>query len=127
MTRWIVDAMNVIGSRPDRWWNDPDRAMREMADAVDGYAVATETDITLVFDKDPGDLPSTTRIEIVIASRSGRDAADHEIVQLVEEDDDPGSLRVVTSDRRLVERVTDLGAGITSAGRFRRDLDRISE
>jgi len=25
--RWFVDGMNVIGSRPDAWWRDRDRAM----------------------------------------------------------------------------------------------------
>ena len=25
--RWIVDAMNVIGSRPDGWWNNRRNAM----------------------------------------------------------------------------------------------------
>ena len=28
MTRWIVDGMNVIGSRPTGWWRDRPGAMR---------------------------------------------------------------------------------------------------
>ena len=36
--KWIVDAMNVIGSRPDRWWIDPDEAMRALAQVVDAHA-----------------------------------------------------------------------------------------
>ena len=40
-------------------------------------------------------------------------------------DPDPGSLRVVTSDRRLAERVRAAGAGeVIGAGRFRAMLDR---
>jgi predicted RNA-binding protein with PIN domain len=119
--------MNVIGSRPDGWWNDRDRAMREMAAALDAYAAATKFDVTVVFDTDPGSLPEAGHVEVVVASRSGRDAADYEIIRLVEEDDDPGSLRVVTSDRRLVDRVTALGAKVTSSGRFRRELDQALE
>ena len=122
--RWIVDAMNVIGSRPTGWWNDPDRAMREFAAALDAFAARTTRDITCVFDKDPGDLPAVSAIEVAVARRRGRNAADHEIEQLVAADPDPATLRVVTSDRRLVEKVTALGARVVSSGRFRTDLDR---
>ena len=120
---WIVDAMNVIGSRPDQWWNDPDRAMREFASTIDGFAARTNKRITVVFDKDPGRLPETPNIEVAIARRRGRNAADHEIEQIVAAADDPAGLRVVTSDRRLVEKVTALGAKVTSSGRFRSELD----
>ena len=39
--RWLVDGMNLIGSRPDRWWNDPDRAVRRLIGELDRYADAT--------------------------------------------------------------------------------------
>lgn len=41
VTRWLVDGMNVIGSRPDRWWNDPDKAVRRLIDELDRYAKET--------------------------------------------------------------------------------------
>ena len=121
---WIVDAMNVIGSRPDKWWNDPDKAMREFASCLDTFAERNGKHLTVVFDKDPRDLPETPNIEVVIARRRGRNAADYEIEQIVSGSDDPASLRVVTSDKRLVETVTSLGAKVTSSGRFRSELDR---
>jgi hypothetical protein len=55
--RWIVDAMNVIGSRPDGWWKDPDQAMRDFARALDDHARSTGKDITVVLDKEPGRRP----------------------------------------------------------------------
>ena len=122
--RWIVDAMNVIGSRPDKWWNDPDKAMRRFAVTLDDFARATGRHITCVFDKDPGRLPEVSSITVVIARRRGRNAADHEIEQLVARDSDPASLRVVTSDKRLIEKVTAHGARVVSSGRFRADLDQ---
>ena len=122
--RWIVDAMNVIGSRPDGWWNDRDRAMRSFAVAVDDLAASTGRDITVVFDTDPGPLPEPTHIQIVVARKSGRDAADHEIERLVGETEHRTSLRVVTSDRALSENVAAAGADVISAGKFRRELDR---
>ena len=61
-------------------------------------------------------------LSVAFASRRGRNAADHEIVRMVSEDPAPESIRVVTSDRRLVERVRELGATVTSSGSFRRRL-----
>jgi predicted RNA-binding protein with PIN domain len=121
--RYIVDAMNVIGSRPDRWWNDPDEAMRRFTETVEAHAAATGKDLTVVFDKNPGGLPETEHIRVVTARRRGRNAADFEIEELVENDDDPGNLRVVTSDKRLIESITQSGAKVISAGRFRDELD----
>jgi hypothetical protein len=44
---------------------------------------------------------------------------------MVAGDPDPASVRVVTSDRRLVERVRGLGAGVEGSGRFRRRIDQV--
>lgn len=119
----IVDAMNVIGSRPDGWWKDRGGAMRAFALAVDEHARATGKKIVVVFDNDPGDLPTTSAIQIVIARGRGRNAADDEIARLVAEDSDPERLTIVTSDRELVEKVSAAGAQIESSGSFRRDLE----
>ena len=121
--RWVVDAMNVIGSRPDKWWNDPKKAMRQMATLLNDFATRTGDELTVVFDTDPGPLEDVDAIEVVIARRRGRNAADYEIEQLVAAADDPAALRVVTSDKRLIEKVTELGANVTSSGRFRNQLD----
>jgi predicted RNA-binding protein with PIN domain len=121
--RWIVDAMNVIGSRPDGWWNDPDKAMRDFARALDDHAGSTGRDITVVFDKDPGRLPETSHVDVVIARRRGPNAADYEIEQLVAGEEDPKRVWVVTSDRRLIDKVRTTGAKVVSSGTFRRELD----
>jgi predicted RNA-binding protein with PIN domain len=120
----VIDGMNLIGSRPDRWWNDPDRAVRRLIDELDRYATATGEAVTVVFDRRPSDLAPGTHgaVEVAFASWRGRNAADHEIVRMVSEDPTPESIRVVTSDRRLVERVRELGATVTSSGAFRRRL-----
>lgn len=123
--RWLIDAMNVIGSRPDKWWNDPDRAMRSLAESLDDYARITGDEVTVVFDKMPKPTPATTHARLAYASRKGRNAADHEIVEMVARDGYPASLRVVTSDKTLRERVTALGAGLASARAFRDRVDRV--
>jgi predicted RNA-binding protein with PIN domain len=125
--RWLVDGMNLIGSRPDRWWNDPDGAVRRLIGELDRYAAATGDDVTVVFDRRPPDVEPGRHgaVEVAFASRRGRNAADHEIVSMVAGDPDPASVRVVTSDRRLVERVRGLGAGVEGSGRFRRRIDQV--
>jgi len=124
VTRWIVDAMNVIGSRPDKWWNDPKKAMRNFAATVDDFAARTGHEVTVVFDTDPGPLEDVNNIQTVIARWRGRNAADHEIEHFVAADDDPATLRVVTSDKRLLEKVTALGAKVTNSGTFRAQIER---
>ena len=124
--RWLVDGMNLIGSRPDRWWNDPDRAVRRLIQQLDRYAATTGEAVTVVFDRQPPDVPPGTHGAVVVAfaSRRGRDAADHEIVQMLADDPSPDAVRVVTSDRRLVEQARQLGAEVRSSGWFRRRLDQ---
>ncbi len=122
--RWIVDAMNVIGSRPDGWWNDRRGAMRRFAQELERYAHETEEEVTVVFDTDPRDLPELDHVSVVVASHGGRNAADYQIVRIVADAVDAGALTVVTSDKRLVERVEQLGARVTSSGSFRARLDR---
>jgi predicted RNA-binding protein with PIN domain len=115
--RWIVDGMNVIGSRPDGWWRDRPAAMRALADQLAGWAAGRE--VTVVFDGRPFDL-DPDGVTVVFASRRGPDAADDDIVRIVEADEDPGGLRVVTSDHDLAHRVGELGAEVVSSGAFRR-------
>jgi predicted RNA-binding protein with PIN domain len=126
--RWLVDGMNLIGSRPDRWWNDPDRAVRRLIEELDRYASATGEDVTVVFDRQPPDLMPGTHgaVRVAFASRRGRDAADDEIVGMVAAEPTPDALTVVTSDRRLAERVRELGARVLSSGSFRRRIDQTS-
>ena len=125
--RWLVDGMNLIGSRPDRWWNDPDRAVRRLIGELDRFAAATGDDVTVVFDRRPRDVEPGRHgaVGVAFASRRGSNAADDEIVTMVAGDPDPAADRVVTSDRRLAERVRDLGAGVEPSSRVRRRVDRV--
>src|SRR6266511_768811 len=125
--RWLIDGMNVIGSRPDGWWNDPDRAVRRLLEELDRYASAAGEDLTVVFDRQPPDVAPGAHgaVQVAFASWRGRNAADDEIVRMLAEAEVPDAFRVVTSDRRLAERVRELGAGVTSAGSFRRRMDQV--
>jgi rRNA-processing protein FCF1 len=119
VTRWLVDGMNLIGSRPDGWWRDRPRAMRELVDELKGL----REPVTVVFDGRPFELPEPGSVEVLFASRRGRNAADDDIAELVSSADEPEQWRVVTSDRELGERVRERGAQVVGVGAFRKRLD----
>jgi uncharacterized protein YaiI (UPF0178 family) len=117
--RRFIDAMNVIGSRPDGWWRDRERAVRDFVALVRDRAA--DEPVTIVLDTGPDDLLGTDGpVTVVRASRRGRNAADDEIVRLVEAEPDAV---VVTSDADLAARVRALGARVEGAGSFRRWLE----
>src|SRR3954471_6336523 len=123
--RWLVDGMNVVGSRPDGWWRDRRAAMRRLAESLAAFAAETEQPLTVVFDGRAFDL-SAPPAEVVFASTRGPDAADHDIARAVQQDADPQSITVVTSDRDLADRVRAAGAHGLGASQFRRRLDETS-
>jgi predicted RNA-binding protein with PIN domain len=121
--RWLIDAMNVIGSRPDGWWKDRHAAMVRLVDQLERWAADSGDEVAVVFEGAPKP-PITSRVvEIVSAPRPTRNAADDEIVRLLESDPDPTEVTVVTSDKALVERVRELGAAVEPASSLRRRLE----
>jgi hypothetical protein len=122
--RWIVDANNVFGSRPDGWWNDRAAATLRFAQRVAEWCRAHDDEVTLVFD---GPLPSSTfelsggNLAIVEAPRRGRNAADDLIAELAAghvEEHPAIELTVVTSDRGLRSRLPG-AVTVIGSGRFR--------
>jgi predicted RNA-binding protein with PIN domain len=122
MSRWIVDGMNVIGSRPNGWWRDRPGAMRALVQELEAFAERGGEAVTVVFDGRPFDLDSGS-VDVMFASRRGPNAADDDIAVLVQGDDEPRELSVVTSDGDLAGRVRAAGAAVVGAGEFRRRLD----
>ncbi len=51
--RYLVDGMNVIGSRPDGWWRDLDAAVRRLARCLAAWQAAEGVEVTVVFDGRP--------------------------------------------------------------------------
>jgi predicted RNA-binding protein with PIN domain len=124
VSRWIVDGMNVIGSRPDGWWRDRRGAMRRLVDELGVLARAGGERVTVVLDGRPFDLDGGP-VEVRFASRRGPNAADDDIAAIVAEDADAAGLLVVTSDADLERRVREHGAAVEGAGAFRRRLDEL--
>jgi predicted RNA-binding protein with PIN domain len=124
--RWIVDGMNVIGSRPDGWWKNRNRAMVTLVDKLDRWAAASGEavgNVTVVFERPPSTAIRSSVIEIAHAPRAAANSADDEIVRMVQSDPRPDEIRVVTSDRDLTNRVRNLGASVYPAESFRELVD----
>jgi predicted RNA-binding protein with PIN domain len=117
--RWIVDGMNVIGTRPDRWWKDRDAAMARLVDLLERWSAASGEDVVVMFERPPSPPIRSTVIEIAHAPRPKSDAADDEIMRRLAADPEPASLRVVTSDRGLADRARAAGATVEGADSFR--------
>ena len=123
--RWLVDGMNVIGTRPDGWWRDREGAMTRLVTQLERWAAASGDEVTVVFEQRPPAPLTSTVIEVAHAPRPRADAGDDEIVRRVRGDAEPGTIRVVTSDRRLVDRVRAAGATVDPAASFRTRLDSL--
>ncbi len=124
MTRWYVDGMNVIGTRPDGWWRDRDAAMRRLVDRLERWAAAEGEDVVVVFERKPSPPIRSTVIEIAHAPKPRRDAADDEIVRRLRLEPGLAQVRVVTSDRWLADAASALGAAVYGSDGFRTMIDR---
>lgn len=125
--RWVVDANNVMGSRPDGWWRDRPAALARLVDEITRWSDVAGEDVVVVADGFPTPrVPegAWNGVEVRYAHTRGRDGADDAIVELLAELDDPTAHTVVSSDRRLRERASTIGADTEGARRF---LDRVAD
>lgn len=119
----FVDGMNVIGTRPDGWWRDRDKAMARLVDLLERFVAVTGDDVTVVFERPPRPPLRSTLIEIAHAKKRGPDAADFEIVRRLKEHPNPGLVHVVTSDNWLADAVNATGATVLSSDSFRTRIE----
>lgn len=117
----VVDAANVVGSRPDGWWSDRAGATARLRDHLVGLAAdglpATALglpgarwypDVVLVAEGAARGVPPGDGVRVVDAPGSGDDAVVAAVTDLTS---DPGTVVVVaTADRELADRVRGAGA-----------------
>lgn len=121
----VIDAMNVIGSRPDGWWRDRDRAIRRLVAQLERWAENRDQRVTVMLEREPREAIRAERVEIAWASVGGADAADREIlVRLLGWlfDDE---VTVVTSDRDLKAKALAGGAAVVPSSSFRAELEAL--
>jgi hypothetical protein len=109
----VVDAANVVGSRPTGWWRDRPGAARTFVERVRTAArtgrLGTLVVIVLEGAARAGVEPGTTDgVTVVHATGSGDDT----LVDVVREA--VGPVTLVSADRGLRERATALGADLAS-------------
>ncbi len=124
----VIDALNVIGSRPTGWWRDRDGAVRRLAVRLQRLAAADSVTITLAVDGAAlPDLPQGMNggVEVLYASRRGPNAADDRIVEFIAGQPDLASIEVVTSDRELSRRARSLGARVSGPTALLNRLDQL--
>jgi len=120
MTVLLVDAANVVGSRPDGWWRDRAGATARLLERLarlpgrrvpgpDGEPVEC-AEVVAVVEGRARDVPAPDGLRLVRASGSGDDALATAARALA---DEGRPVLVVTADRGLRER---LPAGTPVAG-----------
>jgi hypothetical protein len=124
----IVDALNVIGSRPNGWWRDRDRAVRNLVSKLQVLATADDLDLTVGIDGTPlTGLPEGMNdgVQLLYATRRGPNAADDRIIAFISQHETPASLSLVTADRTLTKRAEKLGALVGTPSMLLERLDQI--
>ncbi|WP_079165729.1 NTP pyrophosphohydrolase [Streptomyces sp. NRRL S-31] len=107
----IVDGANVVGSRPDGWWRDRRGAAERLRDRLAGEGLPGRpgpVEIVLVVEGAARGVASVPGVRVESAPGSG----DDRIVELTAASAGRARL-VVTADRELRRRVTELGAEVT--------------
>ena len=129
--RWIVDGMNVIGTRPDAWWKDRDAAMLKLVDMLERWAASDGEDVTVVFERPPSPPIRSTVIVVTHAPRPKRNAADDEIVRILRanrpEPRAGGHLAIAGSPIRLGPRAPASKALTRSAAASRRSESSLED
>lgn len=125
----LVDAANVVGSRPDGWWKDrPGAAARLLTSLQDLAAAGTPVEpagegplpivhrwprIVVVLEGQANAAADVAGLDVVRATASGDDAIVEQAVRFA------GSrVTVVTADRGLSERVRAEGADVLGPSRL---------
>jgi predicted RNA-binding protein with PIN domain len=120
---WLIDGMNVIGTRPDGWWKDRDAAMLRLVDMLERWAVIDGQEVTVVFERQPRPPIRSSVVEVTHARKPRPNAADDEIIRRLNQVQEPANVRVVTSDRWLADRASAAGATVEGADSFRSRIE----
>jgi hypothetical protein len=128
VTVLVVDAANVVGSRPDGWWRDRAGATERLlgrlgtlpGSTLDGPDGPLDcTGVVAVVEGRARDVPAPDGVRVVRASGSGDDALVEYVTQLT---GDGVDVLVVTADRGLRARLP--GVAVTGPGWLLDRLDR---
>ncbi len=119
----MIDAANVVGSRPTGWWRDRPGAARSFVErvrtATGAGRLAKPVVVVLEGAARRGVATGTADgVAVVHAPGSGDDT----LVAVIDDADAGSQVTLVSADRALRERATALGAEVASPGWL---LDRL--
>jgi len=128
----VVDAANVIGSRPDGWWRDrPGAARRLLTNLAElQHRRQDTTDIIVILEGaaraavSGPEAPDTGTLRVVLAPGSGDDTIVSVTAESTAQPHTP-DVTVVTADRGLRHRVERTGATPTGPSWLLDQLDRL--
>ena len=128
----VVDAANVIGSRPDGWWRDRPGAARRLLTklAVLQHNLQDTTDIIVILEGaaraavSGAEAPDTGTLSVVLAPGSGDDTIAAVTAESTARPDNP-VVTVVTADRGLRQRTNPTGATSTGPSWLLDQLDNL--
>jgi rRNA-processing protein FCF1 len=111
----LIDAANVVGSRPNGWWRDRPRAAREFVERVRAAvgAAALAEPVVVVLEgaaRDGMEAGVAEGVTVLHASGSGDDTLLAAIA------DSESQVTLVSADRALCRRAQDLGAEVVRPG-----------
>ncbi len=111
----LIDAANVVGSRPDGWWRDRPGAARAFVGRVRAAVVAGRLAAPVVVVLEGAarggvEVGAADGVTVLHASGSGDDT----LVAVTAAAEDPVTL--VSADRDLCRRAGDLGADVAKPG-----------
>lgn len=112
----VVDAANVVGSRPDGWWRDRAGAARKLLVKLAALQERLElTDVVVILEGPARgavsgpDAPDVGGLRVVLADGSGDDTIVSVTAETAAGDTNP-DVTVVTADRGLRQRIEPTGA-----------------
>lgn len=113
----VVDAANVVGSRPDGWWRDRAGAARKLLLKLASLQERLQetTDVVVILEGaaraavSGPDSPEVGTLRVVLADGSGDDTITAVTAETAARADNP-SITVVTADRGLRQRIEATGA-----------------
>lgn len=119
----LVDAANVVGSRPDGWWRDRPGAARAFVERVRAAAEADrfpDPVIVVLEGAARAGVAEGTAVGVSVLHAQG--SGDDMLIAVATEA--AGPVTLVTADRALRRRARDLGATVASPGWLIELIDR---
>ncbi|WP_235934102.1 NUDIX domain-containing protein [Paramicrobacterium chengjingii] len=133
----VVDAANVVGSRPDGWWRDRRAAatrLRDRLEALSNTGIADEQvadlrwcpEIIMVLEGQAKGVENSAHVRVVNAPGEGDNEIVEQVAALIAGQVE-SDVTVITSDRELAARAEELGGRVHGAAWLLGRMDAVAD